>query len=90
MKRRVGVGIAASVVALSAAVGCSSWNEQRGVGDAPVGKHDDTAAETINFSDRFLNVQTKCNHGHRIYSHTREGAPVVVPNDPTCPQEVAS
>ncbi len=77
--------VGASLVALAAA-GCSGFNNERGIGDAPVGAQDRTAPEVVVFSDKFLNVETKCNHGNRIYSHTREAAPVVVPNDPSCPK----
>jgi len=71
---------------LVVAAGCSGYNSERGVGDAPVGPQDKSAAEVVVFSDKFMNVETKCNHGNRIYSHSREAAPVVVPNDPSCPK----
>jgi hypothetical protein len=72
------------LVAFGAGAGCDSFNSSRGRGDAPVGKFDDSAAEVVNFPDKFANVAHKCDgHGHRIYSTTRE-ATVVVIDDPSC------
>ena len=79
--RRVLIGLALSAVVL---VGCDSYNDKRGIGDAPVGSSQDGPAEVINFPDQFANVATKCDgHGHRIYSTTREAAVTVIA-DPTC------
>lgn len=77
--------IVGSVVAVLAMAGCSSYNDQRGRGDAPIGPFDDSPAEVINFPDRFANVASKCDgHGHRVYSTTREAAVTVI-DDPSCP-----
>lgn len=81
MVRRIAVGLAASALVLA---GCSSFNDQRGRGDAPVQGYDDTPAEIVNFPDQFANVAHKCDgHGHRVYSTTREAAVTVV-DDPSC------
>lgn len=65
--------------------GCSKYNNSRGIGDSPVGKQDRSPAEIIVFPDGFENVATKCDgHGRRIYTTTREAAPVVV-IDSNCP-----
>jgi hypothetical protein len=79
------VGVGAGLALLLSLTACNAHDETRGIGDAPVGKHDDTAAEAVNFPDQFANVTTKCNHGNRIYSTTRTGGPIwVIPADPTC------
>lgn len=63
---------------------CSSYNDKRGRGDAPIGPFDDSPAEVINMPDRFANVANKCDgHGHRVYSTTREAAVTVIA-DPSC------
>ncbi len=64
---------------------CSSFDNARGRGDAPIGPYDDSPAEVVNFPDKFANVAHKCDgHGHRIYSTTRQAAVTVI-DDPTCP-----
>lgn len=74
---------------LAVALGACS-NDEEGRGDSPVGDRDDSPAEVVNFPDQFHNMATKCNHGNRLYTHTRGGAaPLVVPQDPSCPQETA-
>lgn len=76
--------VAILIAAMTALVGCSAFNDSRGKGDAPVGSRDDTPAEVINMPDSFMNVAHKCYGVNGIYAHTREAAPVVVPNDPMC------
>lgn len=84
MRRPATVAIAVGIAVLGLGGGCNSFNSQRGRGDAPVGKFDDSAAEVINFPDKFANVAHKCDgHGHRVYSTTRQ-ATVVVIDDPSC------
>jgi hypothetical protein len=83
MKRGVIAGLLLSGVVLG---GCSGFNNSRGIGDAPVGQQDRSAPEVVVFSDQFQNVETKCSHGNRLYTTTRNAAPVVVAHDPTCPQ----
>lgn len=83
MTRRIAIGAAATAVVLGVGA-CNAQNETRGIGDSPVGRHDDTPAEVVNFPDQFANVTTKCNHGNRIYSTTRQAAVVVIPADPSC------
>lgn len=77
MKRwAVGAAIAGLVL-----VGCS---DTKPTGDGPTGDVDDSPAAVINFPNEYANVAHKCDgHGHRVYSTTREAAPVVV-DDPTC------
>lgn len=76
--------LATTLVVAITSLGCSGYNNERGRGDAPVGERDDTPAQVINFPDLFMNVAMKCLGGNGIYTHTREGAPVVVANDPEC------
>lgn len=63
---------------------CSSYNDKRGRGDAPVKQYDDTPAYVINMPDQFANVAIKCYGGNGVYETTREAAPVVVADDPMC------
>lgn len=65
-------------------LGCDSYNDKRGRGDAPVGKYDDSPAQIINFPDKFHNVAFKCFGGNGIYTHTRPAPPIVIVNDPEC------
>jgi hypothetical protein len=61
-------------------VGCS--NDGEGRGDGPVGRYDDSPAYIINMPDSFMNVAIKCDPaGYRIYTHTREAAPVVIADE---------
>lgn len=85
--RRLLIGAALTAVVL---VGCDSYNDKRGIGDAPVGSSQDGPAEVINFPDQFANVASKCDgHGHRIYSTTRDAAVTVI-DDASCPGGRAS
>ncbi|MBC6458820.1 hypothetical protein [Actinomadura sp. HBU206391] len=73
------------VLALSA---CSGFSNERGWGDAPVSKRDDSAAEVINYPNQFGNVAHKCDgHGHRVYvvTHAKSDVAPVVVTDPSCP-----
>ena len=81
---RTRLTIAAAAVFLVGAVGCQSYNESRGKGDAPVGSTDDTPAKVVNFPNGFMNVAFKCIGPNGVYAHTREAAPAVVPDDPNC------
>lgn len=74
--------LAAALIAATA--GCSSWNDQRGRGDAPVDSYDDEPAVVINFPDKFANVAVKCLGSTGVYTSTREAPPVVVPQDAHC------
>ena len=56
-------------------VSCSQvdeLNSNRGRGDAPVSRIDDSPKEVISFPDRFSNVAHACDgHGHRVYVTTK-------------------
>lgn len=67
--------------------GCGEYNDKRGRGDAPVGTVDRNAPETLNFSDRYSNVQHKCDgHGHRVYvsSRSENVGQMEIIDDPSC------
>lgn len=80
-----------AVVALGLVVsGCEGFKEQRGRGDAPVGRGDDSPAEVLQMPDLFPNVAHKCDgHGNRVYvTQTKDtNALVIVPNQPSCVEE---
>jgi len=59
--KRLGI-VAASALLLLGATACSSYDDHRGKGDAPVagGKGDDSAASCTNMPDGFPNTCTKC------------------------------
>lgn len=75
---------ALAATALVVLASCGEYNDKRGRGDAPVASTDDTPAVVVNFPDLFMNVAFKCLGSNGIYTHTREGAPIVVPNDTNC------
>lgn len=66
--------------------GCAA--SSRGTKDSPVepaAQQDNLAPHIINMPDGFMNLAFKCNGTDGIYAHTRDAAPVIVPNDPNCP-----
>lgn len=80
MKKLIAIGAG---VLLALGLTASSC-DQKGLGDAHVGRYDDSPAFVINMPDTFMNVAIKCDPaGFRIYAHTREAAPVVM-KDPSC------
>lgn len=82
MKKKL--NLFAVAVLLVGTAACSGYDNSRGKGDAPVSGKDDSPAQVVNFPDGFANVAIKCDgNGFRIYTTTREAAPVVVP-DRTC------
>jgi hypothetical protein len=76
--------LVAASLALVVLAGCDSYNDKRGRGDAPVSRYDDKAAVVVNMPDLFMNVAFKCLGVNGVYAHTREAAPVIIPNDPIC------
>lgn len=89
-KRNRIVLIALAVAFVSPVVaGCSDYNDERGWGDAPVGKHDDGKWDVINSPNEFPNVATRCNPyepGTRIYivTHGKTDVPPVIREDAAC------
>ena len=79
----------AAVIALGLGVlGCSQYNEARGIGDAPIGRHNDSPADVTNFPDKFGNVATKCSTvaGKRIWmaTHGNNARTFTVESDASC------
>ena len=69
---------AAALVAALALGACS--NDEKGLGDAPVGLQHEAAREIYVMPDTFPNLATVCVEGHLVMVTTRDGAsPVVVP-----------
>jgi hypothetical protein len=69
-----------TVVVLLTASSC----DEKGLGDAPVGKQDDRPAYIVNFPDTFANVAIKCANGLGIISTTREAPVQLVPDAVFC------
>lgn len=81
MRKRALAGAAGAIAIIGLT---ASSCDDKGLGDANVGRYDDSPAFVLNMPDTFMNVAIKCDPaGFRIYAHTREAAPVVLP-DPSC------
>jgi hypothetical protein len=80
--RRVVVVLGAATVALLA--GCSGFNDDRGIGDAPVGDRFEAPRRVWVNIDQFPNVAAFCIGANGVYTTTRQAAPAVVPDDPNC------
>jgi hypothetical protein len=77
------LALAAVLVVGAGACGDSSHGTQ----DSPVepaNQQDNRAPHIINMPDGFMNLAFKCNGKDGVYAHTRDAAPVVIPNDPNC------
>lgn len=72
-----------TVAVVMSLAGCA--RESAGTKDSPiVHPTDNHPAHVINFPNGFANVAWKCDgEGHRIYTTTRDAAPVVV-DDSSC------
>lgn len=76
----------ALVVLMFIVVSCSGYNNKRGVGDAGVGTQNREKPEVMVFSDKYPNVEHKCDgHGHRVYVTTTHNIRPQIVDDPTCP-----
>lgn len=83
--RKVLIGLAAVTAVAWLAVGCTEFNDDRGIGDAPVEQQDDETRKVWPNGDGFPNVSAFCIGGNGIYTNTRQADPVdVVVNDPEC------
>jgi hypothetical protein len=79
MKR---VLIAAAVLTL---VGCGdSYNDKRGVGDAPVGEVHEAPRQVWQNVDKYPNVVAFCIGADAVYTVTAEVVPVVVKDSANC------
>lgn len=66
--RKAVLALASAVLVLGTATGCSSWNDSRGLGDAPAKKGDDSAADITNMPDKYPNIAVKCIKGHEPWA----------------------
>jgi hypothetical protein len=76
--------VAGTVASFGLLAGCSSFNDARGVGDAPVGTTHEAPRQVWANIDKFPNVAAFCIGENGVYTTTREAAPVVIANDPNC------
>lgn len=65
-------------------VGCSGYNDERGKGDAPVGRRHESPRQVWQNVDGFPNLVAFCVGVNGVYTTTREAPPVVIPEDPNC------
>ena len=79
--RKKALAFGAAAVLLAA---CNSYNDARGIGDAPVGKRHEAPRQVWQNIDGMMNISAFCIGANGAYTHTREAAPVIVPNDPNC------
>lgn len=85
--RRPPAGQLAALALILAALAACGDDDERGTGDAPARRGDDSPAEVLNFPDGFSNVAHKCDgHGHRVYVTTQNanGKQMAVVADPAC------
>ena len=81
--RVVGVAVALAVSGLVGAA-CSGFNDDRGIGDAPVDQQPDSARKVWPNADRFPNISAFCIGGNGVYTTTRQAPPAIVVDDPEC------
>jgi hypothetical protein len=86
MKTRIALALV-SLLFVTSCAGMDKATEQ--YKDAPRGKADNSAADTINFPDGFSNVAVKCDGPNRVYvafkGNDNRAAIAVVGNDDRCP-----
>lgn len=70
-----------AVVAMVVLGGCSGFNDDRGIGDAPVDQQPDREVKVWPGPDKFHNVGAYCIGEDAVYIHTRTAAPPVVVGD---------
>lgn len=76
--------ILAAALAGVSATACSSYNDARGIGDAPVGKKHEAPRQVWVNIDGFMNVSAFCIGPNGVYTHTREATPIIIPDDRNC------
>ena len=81
--RVVAVGLALGAGSLVGAA-CSGFNDDRGIGDAPVDQQPDDARKVWPNADRFPNISAFCIGGNGVYTTTRQAPPAIVVDDPEC------
>jgi hypothetical protein len=76
---------AVAIVTFGTVIGaCSEYNDDRGIGDAPVQQEPDREIRVFPNGDGFPNIAFLCIGGNGVYTTTREAPPVVVASDPEC------
>lgn len=84
-KIKLALAVASGALLLSA---CNiGADPTKGMGDAGVDQQhiDKIPASVIEFSDKYSNIEDKCDgHGHRVYTTTRSAGYFVVVADSTC------
>lgn len=83
MRNVIAWTVGLSLVAV-VAVGCSEYNDDRGIGDAPTDQQPDKAVKVWPGPDQFHNIGAYCIGEDAVYVHTREAAPVVVADSKNC------
>lgn len=63
---------------------CGGYNDDRGIGDAPVNQLPDREINVVPNADGYPNIGYFCIGVNGIYTTTREAPPVVIVNDPNC------
>jgi hypothetical protein len=81
---RKGAVVAAVVVSGIVGAACSGWNNERGIGDAPVDQQPDEARKVWPNADKFPNISAFCIGGNGVYTTTRQAPPAIVVDDPEC------
>lgn len=66
--RKTVMAAASAVLLAATATGCSSWNDSRGLGDAPAERGDDSPAQIMNMPDNFPNGAIKCLQGSQPWA----------------------
>lgn len=58
--------------------------DEKGLGDAPIGKQHEAPRDIIVMPDTFPNFAIACDGTTAIYAHTRDAAPIVVTDSVWC------
>lgn len=85
MKRRT--WLAGLVVGGFLLAACSEFNDDRGIGDAPVEQQPDEERRVWPNANEFPNISAFCIGGNGVYTTTREAPPAIVPDDPECAED---
>jgi len=80
-KVAIAAAIGAVLVGVLLSTGCSKYNDDRGIGDAPVDQQPDRKIKVWPAPDKFMNVGAFCIGQDAVYIHTRTQAPPVVVGD---------
>lgn len=81
MRRILVAGAAVLALTLGA---CSSFNDDRGVGDSGVDQQPDVDRKVWPNADQFPNISAFCIGGNGVYTTTRQAPPAIVVDDPEC------